>query len=192
MKAENRGFTLIELLVALGIFAMMSVVAYQGLDSILATRERLAQENRKWQELAVFYVRFERDLASAVNRPIRIEGSVAAPALEGNRGDEVTIAFTRAGYAGYQGSLADTQRLGYRLRNHAVEQVVWPVLDRALDSEPAYSRAVTRVSEFELRYLDENGGWQLSWPVAGQTLPLAVELKIVLDSGEKVTRIFAL
>lgn len=190
--AANRGFTLIELLVALGIFAMLSVLAYQGLDSILAVRERLAQENRKWQELAAFFVRFERDLASTVNRPIRIEGGVTAPALAGNRGAEVTIAFTRAGYPGYQGSLADTQRLGYRLHRQAIEQVVWPALDRAVDSEPAYSRALARVSEFELRYLDENGEWRPSWPMAGQSLPLAIELKIVLDSGEKVTRIFAL
>ena len=49
------GFTLIELLVALTIFALMSAMAYRGLNAVLETREQVLQDNHKWRELAVFF-----------------------------------------------------------------------------------------------------------------------------------------
>ena len=40
------GFTLLELLVALIVFAVMSAVAYSGLNQIFAARERIEAENQ--------------------------------------------------------------------------------------------------------------------------------------------------
>ena len=39
MKA--RGFTLLELLVAISVLSVVSIIAWRGLDSLVATRERL-------------------------------------------------------------------------------------------------------------------------------------------------------
>ena len=38
---RQRGFTLVEMLVALTIFALMSVLAYRGLNAVLETRAHL-------------------------------------------------------------------------------------------------------------------------------------------------------
>ena len=39
-----RGFTLLELLVAITVLSIVSMIAWRGLDSLVATRERLEPE----------------------------------------------------------------------------------------------------------------------------------------------------
>jgi general secretion pathway protein J len=48
------------------------------------------------------------------------------------------------------------------------------------------------VSSFVVRYLDDKGVWQAKWPVIGQNevLPRAVEVRLGLESGEQVIRVF--
>ena len=42
---KTRGFTLLELLVAISVLSVVSVIAWRGLDSLVATRERLEPRN---------------------------------------------------------------------------------------------------------------------------------------------------
>src|SRR5215468_1755686 len=62
------GFTLVELLVALAIFAVLSGFAYRALDTMLANREALERESRKWRDVTVFVGRVERDLGAVLAR----------------------------------------------------------------------------------------------------------------------------
>ena len=39
----SRGFTLLELLVAITVLSIVSMIAWRGLDSLVATRERLGR-----------------------------------------------------------------------------------------------------------------------------------------------------
>ena len=97
------------------------------------------------------------------------------------------------GMAWQTGVLADVQRHGYRLNNGTLEQLVWPVLDRAPLTEPAVHALLERVNRFELRYLDGRGNWQPRWPLPGvAALPAALEVVLELDGGVAVTRVFAL
>lgn len=193
-----QGFTLVELLVALAIFAIMSVVAYRGLNAVLETREHLMDDNRKWRELAVFFAQMKESVTSVVNRPVRDTGDLQAPAFLGKPdfiGDnDAQLIFTRMGLPGQQGAPGDLQRFGYRLREHNLELLVWPVLDQAPYTRPTVNVALKHISTFTLRYLDRTGIWQPRWPVIGQpdALPQALEVKLGLDSGEQVIRIFAL
>ena len=196
--ASVSGFTLIELLVALTIFALMSAMAYRGLNAMLETREQVLQDNRKWREIAMLCSMLQRDLRGGVNRPVRDTYDVRAPAFIGKtqalNDDDAQLVFTRMGLPGQAGALADLQRYGYRLREHKVELLVWPAVDLAPRSRPAVNPVLDKVAGFDLRYLDPAGMWQASWPVLGQEhpLPRAVEVKLTLQSGEQITRIFAL
>lgn len=192
------GFTLIELLVALAIFSIMSVVAYRGLDAVMNTRAHLSAEERKWRDLAVFFSLVKGGVSNAVSRPVRGSGDLLEPAWLGKPvavgENDAQLIFSRMGLPGQNGRLGDVQRLGYRLRDGNVELLLWSVLDQAPYTRPSVNRALRHVSSFELRYMDRKGTWQSSWPVIGQNdaLPRALEVRIALESGERVSRIFAL
>jgi len=197
LSCPRRGFTLVELLVALAIFSVMSVVAYRGLNAVLETREHLVAENRKWRELAVFFSQMKEGVTNAVDRPVRDSGDLQAPSFLGKPEavgeNDAQLIFTRLGLPGQQGHLGDLQRFGYRLRERNIELLVWPVLDQAPHTRPTVSLALGHVSSFVVRYLDGKGVWQAKWPVIGQNdaLPRAVEVRLGLESGEQVTRVFA-
>lgn len=197
-NSSLQGFTLVELLVALAIFAIMSVVAYRGLNAVLETRQHLMDDNRKWRELAVFFTQMKESANSVVNRPIRNAGDLQAPAFlakpDAIGEDDAQLIFTRMGLPDQQGKLGDLQRFGYRLRGHKIELLIWPVLDQAPYNRPTVNLALDHVSSFTLRYLDHTGAWHTKWPVVGQpdALPRAIEVKLGLESGEQVNRIFAL
>ena len=66
-----KGFTLVEVIIALAIFAVLSIIGYKGISSLIQTKERVQIEDAKWQELMVFFDRFEFDIKQSINRPIR-------------------------------------------------------------------------------------------------------------------------
>jgi general secretion pathway protein J len=59
-----RGFTLIELLVAITILAFISVIAWRGLSTLTATRERLAPQNEQARSILAGFGQMEIDLAN--------------------------------------------------------------------------------------------------------------------------------
>jgi general secretion pathway protein J len=203
MIRRNRGFTLIEVLIAITIFAVMSAFAYRALSSILNAREHVAQENQKWREVSTFFARLEADLANAVARSIRNSNNLESKSFVGNatfsNDSEGQLMFTRMGLPGASGTLAAPQRLGYRMKQGNLEELVWPVLDQGPRTVPAVYTLLSGVNTFTVRYLDANNNWQGSWPpssnsgtTATQTIPRAVEVALTLDSGETLTRVLLL
>jgi general secretion pathway protein J len=203
MKTRNQGFTLIEVLIALTIFAIMSGLAYRGLTSILDARDRVAEENRKWRGISIFFARLEADLVNAVARDIRNSSNLTEAAFIGNpsfaKESEGQLMFTRMGLPGASGTLAAPQRFGYRLKQGIVEELVWPVLDQGQRTVPAIYPLLAGVSTFKLRYLDLTNQWRDTWPSLGSAsgltapaLPKAVEVALTLDSGETITRLLLL
>jgi general secretion pathway protein J len=196
-KTEG-GFTLIELLVALALLALMSVAAWRGLDAVMQTREHLAQETRKWQHLAYFFSRMEQDVAQAVPRPVRDQTGAEQPAWIGRQlvvsDNDAAVAFTRAGMPEQGAAMMAPQRIGYRLQQGTIVLLRWPELNSAPNAVPLRYPLIEGVSEFTLHYLDAGGAWHDQWPLDSQmtSLPSALGVDITLDSGEKITRLFAL
>ncbi len=199
MRFHSRGFTLIEVLIALTIFAVMSAFAYRGLTSILDARDRVAQENRKWREVSIFFARLEADLVNAVARDIRNSNNRTEAAFIGNatfaKETEGQLMFTRMGLPGASGTLAAPQRFGYRLKQGTVEELVWPVLDQGQRTVPAVYPLLAGVNTLRLRYRDGNNQPRDTWPALGalaEPLPKAVEVGLTLNSGETITRLLLL
>lgn len=65
MKA--RGFTLLELLVAISVLSVVSVIAWRGLDSLVATREHLEPDVDETRAMLVAFGQMERDLSQVAN-----------------------------------------------------------------------------------------------------------------------------
>jgi len=190
LPAPPRGFTLVELLVALAILAMLSVLGYRAIASLTDSEVRLSTETARWRALDALFMRLEADLRQAQPRIARAATGSEPAWLGGTDLDgNADLRFSRAGpeFTLEPGSAG--QRLGYRLRNGAVEVLYWPYLDIAPGSTPASYVLADGIRRFRVDYVDSLGGWQERWPVAGEpTLPRAVRVELTLADGETVDR----
>ena len=73
-----RGFTLIELLVAVALMAIVSIIAWRGLDSITTLRERLADDAEQTDRLLRMLGQLERDVALRAPDAV-LEAALAPP-----------------------------------------------------------------------------------------------------------------
>jgi len=88
----SRGFTLVEVLVALVIMAIMSLMAWQGVDGIVRTREANQTRLEQTLRLQTVVLQWEQDLAA-------LQESSAVPALTC---DGQTVRMTRRAEGGLQ------------------------------------------------------------------------------------------
>lgn len=193
---RHRGFTLVEVLVALGLLALVATLAYRGVAALVDGETRLAGEAQRWRTLDSALARFEADVRQALPRAVRA-GAASEPAwLAGiERHGGSALAFSRAGAEFAVEPGVAGQRIGYRLRNGALEVVYWPSLDRPQGGE-ALAQAwplVDGVVAFRVEHLDARGRWQDRWPLEGEAaLPRALRVHLTLASGEAIERWFAL
>ncbi|HEX2829454.1 MAG TPA: type II secretion system protein GspJ [Burkholderiales bacterium] len=184
MKA--RGFTLVELLTALVILSIVGLMSYRGLAAVVETRERVESETQKWRSLALFFERFEHDLARAAPRKVR--------SAAGDRPAFIGYADGRVEFSRLAGGSEAPARVAYVLdAANEVELLLWPAADAFSDAQPGRYAALAGVRSFELQYLGRDGAWLAEWPSARDdpALPRAVRVRVVLTSGEDVVRVFA-
>lgn len=67
-QARTAGFTLLEVIVALGVFAVVTLLAWRGLDIMTTTKARLDAEMRGWRELELVFERLNMDLTQITPR----------------------------------------------------------------------------------------------------------------------------
>ncbi len=181
------GFTLLELLVSLALFAIISLIAYRGLQTALTADEAARAQAERLGRLQTLYRLVGRDLGQAIDRPIRDAFGERLPALVG-QGDTLELSHTgRRNPAGLPRSLIE--RVAYVVADRRLYRQSWNVLDRAQDSRPRRHALLDAVEGLELRYLDDKGNWQREWRgvddarPAAPPLPRAIEY--VLDLGER-------
>lgn len=193
MTFSSRGFTLIELLSTLLILSLLALMSYRGLGAVLDAREHVTRETGKWQRVTAFFVRFEHDVHLASPRPVRSTPG-SAPAWIGRpaTATEPRLEFSR--FASVDG-MDTPRRLAYRLNDKLdIELWLWPGLDVAPDVLPARYPVLKGVTKFELQYLNAEFAWVDIWPTSplDDAIPRAIQLRIVLASGEDIVRVFAL
>jgi len=192
---QQRGFTLIELMVAMAIFAIMSLMAYQGMQSVFSTREQTDAESKRLQAIQMTFLDLQRDLEFISVREIRDEYGDRQPAFKLAEGGIYRLELSRDGLRNpAQLPRSSLQRIAYSLTDKHLYRVRWPVLDRAPDT-PAIKRLLLEdVEDLSIRVLDEKGEWQHDWPLPGQNriLPRAVEVSLTLPDRGRLSRLFLL
>lgn len=195
-QRHDRGFSLIELLVAVAVFALASALAWAGLSAVTDTRQRLAHEQQQFASVQRSVDFLARDLATAVDRPVRAGRSGRRDSLVGARR---SISFTRMSVASeLQTSSSALQRVVWFLDNKALVRGRYAVLDRPDDLGLRQRRMDDGVSDFVVRYLDHRGGWHERWPPSNKkgadsaALPRAVEFRIQFESMGEIRRIIEL
>lgn len=194
----NRGFTLLELLVAIGIFALISAIAYGSLTRLMVDRERLEAEHDFWRGLSLTFARLEEDLSQARERSVRDVIGFTQPAFRGQPTDArataaPSVEFTRGGVLIFSdGARSDLQRVAYRLVDGTLKRLTWPVLDLGPQTVPLETPLLSHVEEFRVRFYAPAGIWLDLWPADGinEILPRGVEVKVTFKGRGEFTRLF--
>lgn len=193
----NSGFTLLELLVALSIFAVVSVMAYGGLQTTISTKESSQKAADRVSELQLVMMRISNDLRQVISRKVRSEHGDFLNAMQSGENGDAIVAWTRSGYRNPAHlKRSHVQRVAYKLEQQKLIRMTWPVLDLAQDSKTMESEVLTNVEFIEWRFLNNSNEWLSAWPEEGEeefsSLPQAVELNIELKDWGKIRRLILL
>ena len=198
----RHGFTLLELLVAMAIFALLSVMAYAGLSTVLTANQVLDTNMERLSEVQRSVTFLSRDIRQIVNRSIRdIYGDTKQPLIGASEFDTLgtpAIELTHTGYANPLGTKRSfLQHVAYRVEEETLYRNTWRVLDQAQDSVPVTLAICQDVESLQLRYLDHENNWHTQWPpidteYQGPVLPMAIEVSLTLKDWGKVVRLLPL
>ena len=185
----------------MAIFAVLSVMAYGGLEQVMLARDKSDRVMERLAELQLTWALIGRDLEQAAARPIRDGFGDPQPALV--VGGDSLLEFTRGGWPNpLRRPRGYLQRVAWAMDGEILQRYSWNVLDRAQDSEPRIADILTGVTGVELRFMDQRGEWSSSWPsadgvavgavgqAAGNPLPRGIEVTLELEDIGDITRLF--
>lgn len=204
-RSRRHGFTLLELLVAISVLAIVSMIAWRGLGSLVTTRERLDPERDEVRALLSTFGQLERDLAQVVT-----------PSLFGLESPPVAVRLTNDGQVLQivrvaprdEASATAVQTVYWRVAEGVLlRQVTPPARDFApVDAERlTNARLLSDVKSMRVR-LWTDGGWaepsaNSSAPVTppaagtppapseGLRVPPGVEVTVVRNNGTQLRRV---
>jgi general secretion pathway protein J len=195
MGQKSPGFTLLELLVSMSIFATLGLGAYQMLQTVADSHERVRSSADAFTGLNLAYSIIQRDFNQFAPRAVRDEYGEVLPTIDFENEDYI-IEFTRRGWrnpAGRQRSRL--QRVAYSLdfEEETLTRHFWKVLDRAEDSEPISQLLLEGVTDFRVT------GFSGDEPAIGRefiledeeaAVPLAMEVVIGTNALGESYRLF--
>jgi len=153
----QKGFTLIELLVALSISAVIAVLSYQSIDSVVRVQSSFFEHNDRMTAIQRTVWWLEQDVVQMVPRSIQDELGGRLPAFQYR--EDLGLELTRLAEFPTPFANAGLMRVGYYLDGDKLYRKVWPTVDRAADSEPVKLFLLDSVSRFSVRMLNQQNHW---------------------------------
>jgi len=195
LSGKQTGFTLIELLVVSLIFAVIGVMAYSGLRSVIDSGIVIEEQASKLRRLQLAVQMIDQDIRSAVSRPVRDEFGDPEVAL---RGRIRSLDLTSGGWSNpNQLQRSELRRVSLRLINGQLQRLSWPVLDRTQSSQPLRQTLLSEIDDLSFQFLDDVEEWQDQWPppLADQSLerwPRAVRWQLISEDYGQIERVLRL
>lgn len=193
---KQRGFTLLEILIALSIFAIMAVIAYNGLNQVLENSQAVEIKSERLTRLQQMFVRLEQDITQRVNRSVRDEFGDTREAMLGN--DIYLLELTRRGWHNpTEQPRAGLQRVAWRIKEGELVREYWSTLDRGDERPPrtqVYFKEEAEPSML-IRFMNDDELWVEDWPpvsdgTTGNPFPRAIEVTIELDGLGEIRRLY--
>ena len=118
------GFTLIELLVAVALLAVLAILSWRGLDTVLQSRERLVTESNELRSLTLALAQLEEDLLQTW--PVNGMGGGLVPIRvvvdQGGAGGGTTQSLMLVREIARRGQPTRLQRVVYQVRDGRLER----------------------------------------------------------------------
>jgi general secretion pathway protein J len=198
VKPSHNGFTLLEILVALSVFAVITLLAYRGLDSISTTKQRLDVEMRKWRTLELVFERINMDVTQIAPRTWIDTDSKERSSVQGsssNTGSECQLDLMRFG----------SDRIPIHLRYWVKNGLFWldivpdstnPAKYQMMDpANPQHYLLLDHVEKCELAFMDTSNVWQSYWPLkslSDMTRPRGIRLRLTQLGQGMLERVYYL
>lgn len=196
--AQQAGFTLIELMIAMAIFALLSIMSYSGLDSVMRNKEHTEASMLRLNQLQLSMTKLHRDIEQISSRGARDELGGQLLNIASGQSDDLLIQFTRNGWRNPAKIVrSHLQRVAYKLDEDKLIRMSWPYVDRAQVDQVVESVLIDNIKSVEFRFLDEKSTWHDSWPRNSDdptTLvipqPRGIEITLQMNDWGDVTRVF--
>ena len=190
------GFTLLELLISISILSVLGLGAYQMLQTVVASNDRVRASSDGATDLNLAFSILQRDFNQFVPRPVRDRyGEPMAPLVFDN--EDYVVEFTRGGWSNPAGrSRSRLQRVAYRIDydEETLTRHFWEVLDRAEDSEPISQLLLEGVTDFRVAGLTDDfvSSFESEPGQGKQTVPVGVEVVVAMEGAGEFERLFQL
>lgn len=193
---KSKGFTLIEVIIAMSIFAIVSMLAYTGLHSVINSKTHTEASLERLQELQLTMLTLGTDLQYLSNRNGNDAlGGVLLKLTTQN--SSLIVDFTRSGWRNPAKQARSTlQRVAYRMDEDNLIRMYWPYVDRADYQQFTTRTLMTNVESLELRFLDDKYQWRSDWPSANNLAsaepverPLAIEITLNMNDWGEIQRL---
>lgn len=194
MNTSQQGFTLIEVMVAIMLMALVSVIAWRGLDSVTRADQHLQASSEQTEVLLRALNQMQRDIS--------LRASVELNALDPSRNNEekvdglAAVTVRSSDSKGFRLDIIRSapvagdglQRVRWWLKGDSLYRAAAPARDRY--PLPAAKEAVvvlTGVSDLQVRVWEADKGWrQLSGNRRED--PLGMEISLVRETPQGAER----
>lgn len=196
-KPSKSGFTLIELLIAITVLAIMSAMAYGGLNSVVKNHELLSKQQESFNQVIQIVTQLQKEIRQIVPRPVHDKYSALISALKLETSNEIIFSFTRAGIPNPSGLQRNSlQRIDYLFSGKTLKKRTWLTIDRNNSADYSEEIITTTLAKFKIELLGFDGIWYQQWPTNKNDpidlLPKAIKFNLMLQDSGEVSRLVEL
>lgn len=193
---RQNGFTLIEIVVSLFIFAVLSVMAWQGLYQIVQVEQRSREQSVEQNDLSRAWAILVQDLLHLRSRAVRNSfGDLEAAYTTAIQPYEVI--FSRGGLPAIVDIIPiGMQRVAYLInQDRQLVRRTWPLVD-GYETESGRDQVILQqVDSILFEQLDSGNYFQPNWPPINEELgprqvPRMLRVTLATASGDEMSRVF--
>ena len=194
MSASQKGFTLIEVMVAIMLMALVSLIAWRGLDSVTRADQHLQASTEQTEALLRALNQLQRDLNMRASVELSVPASLQADKTKPSGLAAVTVRSSDS--KGFRLDVIRSapvaadglQRVRWWLKGDTLYRAAAPARDRYPLPAPKEAVAVlSQVSDLQVRVWDNDKGWrQLSGN--RRSHPAGLEITLVRQTPQGVER----
>ena len=183
----QRGFTLVELLIAIGIMALLGVMASALLNGALQNQDHVAERQQQLERVALALQMMRRDLEQLTPRIPRDEQGDPLPArlVAEQIGENSELEFVHGGRRLLPGQVLNSslERVRYEVEDGVLLRYSAAVADPTENSPRQRRELLEDVGRFVVSFYD-GSRWTSFWPPSTQLNALQpTGLRIELDVG---------